>query len=202
MKSLQIICLLFVLVARGSCHSCEICHNFGKDCEGGVTEECASPEDQCGTVLLEVSTAPISTRTIHRNCFSSSLCKLERFDINIGHDSYMRGRIHCCDEARCEAQQFPGLPLSFPNGYHCPGILGLFSVDSSEHEAICRGSETKCIKIAGFRRERYPIDIAYNIKGCTSSCPELRLSNRTHEEHRNDLIKVECTDASKITPSE
>nr|P0DQX3.1 RecName: Full=Phospholipase A2 inhibitor gamma subunit A2; AltName: Full=PLI-gamma A2; AltName: Full=gamma-PLI A2 [Trimerodytes annularis] len=181
--------------------SCEICHNLGKDCEGYSTE-CDSPEDQCGMVLLEVSPAPISFRTVHRNCFSSSLCKLEQFDVNLGHDAYFRGRIHCCEEEKCEVNSFPGLPFSQLNGYSCPGVLGLFSEDSSEHEALCRGTETKCIEIVGYRKERFPGDIAYNIKGCTSSCPVLRLSNRTHEANRNDLIKVACTDASKTTPSE
>uniref|UniRef100_A0A8C5SVM7 UPAR/Ly6 domain-containing protein n=1 Tax=Laticauda laticaudata TaxID=8630 RepID=A0A8C5SVM7_LATLA len=100
--------LFFLFSFSGSCRLCEICHNFGRDCQSRA-EECASPEDQCGTVLLEVSQAPISFRTIHKNCFSSSLCKLERFDINIGHDAFMRGRIHCCDEESCEGLQFPGM---------------------------------------------------------------------------------------------
>ncbi|XP_032083329.1 phospholipase A2 inhibitor subunit gamma A-like [Thamnophis elegans] len=200
MKSLGIICLLFIFVARGSCRSCYYCHNVGKDCDGYLTE-CDSPEDQCGTVLLEISSAPLSVRTIHKNCFSSSLCKLEHFDVNVGHDTYFRGRIHCCEGEKCEANSFPGLPFSHPNGYYCPGVLGLFSEDSSEYKAICKGTETKCINLVGYRKERYPGDIAYNIKGCTSSCPELTLSNRTHEERRNELIKVECTDAFKTAPS-
>ncbi|XP_034293834.1 phospholipase A2 inhibitor gamma subunit A [Pantherophis guttatus] len=202
MKSLQIICLLFIFVARGSFRSCEMCHNVGTDCGYGHVEECHSPEDQCGKVLLEISLAPLSIRSIHKNCFSSSLCKLQHFDVNVGHETYLRGRIHCCDEEKCEGRPFPGLPLSHPNGYVCPGVLGLFSEDSSESEAACKGDETKCINIVGYRKERFPGDIAYNIKGCVSSCPDLKLSNRTHEERRNDLIKVECRDAAKITPSE
>ncbi|XP_013930328.1 PREDICTED: phospholipase A2 inhibitor subunit gamma A-like [Thamnophis sirtalis] len=118
MKSLGIVCLLFIFVARGSCRSCDYCHNVGKDCDG-YTTECDSPEDQCGTVLLEISSG-----------------KTPRF-----------------------------LPIKGET----------FSAD--------------------------PGDIAYNIKGCTSSCPELTLSNRTHEERRNELIKVECTDAFKTVPS-
>ncbi|XP_070620777.1 phospholipase A2 inhibitor gamma subunit A-like [Erythrolamprus reginae] len=200
MKSLQVICLLFIFVARGSCVSCDVCHNVGKDCDGYLTE-CDSPEDQCGKVLLEISSAPLAVRTVHKNCFSSSLCKLGQFDVNIGHESYLRARIHCCEEERCEGHPLAGLPLAHPNGYYCPGVFGLFSVDSSEHEAICKGTETKCINIVGYRKERFPTDIAYNIKGCVSSCPELSLSNRTHEERRNDVTKVECTEAVKITPS-
>uniref|UniRef100_I6PG79 Phospholipase A2 inhibitor gamma subunit A1 n=1 Tax=Trimerodytes annularis TaxID=2678873 RepID=PLGA1_TRIAE len=182
--------------------SCEICHNVGNDCDYDYVQECDSPEDQCGTVMLEGSLAPFSVRTIHRNCFSSSLCKLEHFDVNTGNGAYLRGRIHCCDQQKCEGRPFPGLPLSYPNGYVCPGVLrGLFS-DSSESEAACKGDETKCITIVGYRKERFLGDIAYNIKGCVSSCPELILSNRTHEERRNELIKVECRDAAKTTPSE
>nr|Q7LZI1.1 RecName: Full=Phospholipase A2 inhibitor 31 kDa subunit; AltName: Full=gamma-PLI [Naja kaouthia]AAB32582.1 phospholipase A2 31 kda subunit, PLA2 31 kda subunit=urokinase-type plasminogen activator receptor homolog [Naja naja kaouthia=Thailand cobras, blood, Peptide, 188 aa] [Naja kaouthia] len=182
-------------------HSCEICHNVGKSCEGSV-EPCTSPEDQCGTVVLEFSPAPVSFRSIHKNCFSSSLCKLGSFDVNVGQNTYVRGRIQCCDEERCEEPQFSGHCASHPNGYYCPGIFGLFSLDSSANEAVCKGTETKCINIAGYRKEMYPGDIAYNIKGCISSCPELSLSNRTHEVDRNELIKVECTDAVKIPPSE
>nr|ABV91333.1 gamma-phospholipase A2 inhibitor [Bothrops jararacussu] len=197
MKSLHTICLLFIFVARGNSRSCDFCHNIGKDCDG-YEQECSSPEDVCGKVFLEIPSASLSVRTVHKNCFSSSICKLGQIDVNIGHHSYIRGRINCCEKEPCEDQPFPGLPLSRPNGYYCPGALGLFTEDSTEYEAICHGTETKCIDIVGHRYENFPGDITYNLKGCVSSCPLLSLSNATREENRNYLQKVECKDAIRL----
>ncbi|KAM3829298.1 phospholipase A2 inhibitor gamma subunit A-like, partial [Vipera latastei] len=185
---------VFSFFFPGNSISCDYCHNVGKDCDG-YERECSSPEDVCGKVFLEISSASVSVRTVHKNCFSSSVCKLGQFDVNIGHDSYIRGRINCCEKEPCEDKPFPGLPLSQPNDYYCPGALGLFTEDSTEYTAICRGTENKCINIVGHRYENFPGDIAYNIKGCVSSCPLLSLRNSTHEANRNYLQKVECKDA-------
>ncbi|KAM6428677.1 phospholipase A2 inhibitor PIP [Liasis olivaceus] len=201
MKSLQTICLLFIFIARGTSRKCETCHGFGDDCDG-YQEECPSPEDQCGKILIDVALAPISFRATHKNCFSSSICKLGRVDVHVWDGVYMRGRTNCCDNDQCEDQPLPGLPLSLQNGLYCPGAFGIFTDDSTEHEVKCRGTETMCLDLVGYRQENFAGNITYNIKGCVSSCPLVTLSERGHEGRKNDLKKIECREALKYESSD
>jgi len=197
MKSLQTICLLFIFIARGTSYKCETCFGFGNNCEG-YERECLSPEDQCGKILMDISAAPLSVRLVRKTCFSPRICKLGQVDINTGNGVYLRARPNCCDKDQCEDHPLPGLPLSHKNGLFCPGALGIFTDDSTEHEAECRGSETKCINLVGLKHERYVGNITYNIKGCVPSCPLVTLSDTVQEAYTNDLKKLECREASKI----
>lgn len=87
---------------------------------------------------------------------------------------------------------FAGLPLSHPNGYVCPGVLGLFSEDSSESEAVCKGDETKCINIVGYRKERCNSYIYFLLSAAASQARDDATRGGIHTGGNSEPLPLHC----------
>ncbi|XP_073458054.1 phospholipase A2 inhibitor and Ly6/PLAUR domain-containing protein-like [Aquarana catesbeiana] len=149
---LNILLILSISIATGTCLVCEKCENFhGDSCTKAqtTTEVCADHVTQCRTTIMVETFGNISYWQAWKSCANNPILCRDTFNMSVGYELFKK--TECCQGNLCNKGAIKLEAINrTENGVKCPSCYARASRSCKPTKMRrCQGPQTACLSFSG-----------------------------------------------------